>query len=331
MKAWRIEGQGSLVRADLPDPVPGPGEVAVRVGAVALNFRDLGILGDPAARGVALPRIPCSDGAGEVVATGPGVSGVAVGDRVASCFFADWEDGACSEAAMASALGGARDGMLAETVVLPARGVVPVPAHLSLAEAATLPCAALTAWRVLMDVGGLKPGDTVLLLGTGGVSVFALQFCAMAGARAIVTSSSDAKLARARAMGAWGTVNYRSSSDWAAEVLALTAGRGVDLTVETGGPGTLDATVRATRVAGTIGLIGVLAPGRIDPVPIMRKSIRLQGVYVGPRRSFMDMNRAIAAAGLRPVIDARYPVAAAPDAFAALRAAGHFGKIVIEG
>lgn len=329
MRCWRITAAGELGQAELPDPVPGPGEVAVAIRAVALNYRDLATLADPAARGIALPRIPCSDGAGEIVAVGPGVTGLAPGMRVASTFFADWEDGACTEAAMASALGGPRDGVLAERVVLPARGVVPVPGHLTDAEAATLPCAALTAWRVLFDVGGLKPGEAVLLIGTGGVSVFALQFCVLAGARAIVISSSDAKLARAREMGAWGAVNYRTQPDWAAEVLALTGGRGVDLTVETGGPGTLDATIRATRIGGRIGLIGILAPGRIDPVPIMRKSIRLQGVYVGPRRSFEEMNRAIAAAGLRPVIDRTFRFEAAPDAFAALGAGRHFGKIVI--
>jgi NADPH:quinone reductase-like Zn-dependent oxidoreductase len=333
MRAWVIGaegGIGGLRLEERPRPEPGPGEVRIRMRASAVNYRDLSIVSDPVGRGVTLPRIPNSDGAGEVTAVGPGVTEFAPGDRVASCFFADWTDGACTPAAMASALGGARDGVLAEEVVLPARGVVPVPAHLSFAEAATLPCAGLTAWRALTDVGQLLPGQTVLLLGTGGVSVFALQFAAMAGGRAIVTSSSDAKLGRARTLGAWGTVNYRATPVWEAAVMELTEGRGVDLVVETGGPGTLARSVTCTRIAGTIVLIGVLAGGQIDPTPIMRKSIRLQGLYVGPRRAFLDMNRAIAAHGLRPVIDARFPFAAALDAYRALKAAGHFGKIVIE-
>src|SRR3546814_16035645 len=190
-----------------------------------------------AARGGPLPRIPNADGAGVVTAVGAGVAGIAVGDRVVSCFFQDWTDGACSPEAMASALGGAVDGVLAEEVVLKADGVVPVPAHLSTAEAATLPCAALTAWHALVEVGRLKAGDTVLLLGTGGVSIFALQFATAMGARVILTSSSDAKLERARAMGAAETVNYKAQPDWPKAVLELTGGRGVDVTVGVGGPG----------------------------------------------------------------------------------------------
>lgn len=334
MKVWQIaarEGGAALEPAERPEPVPGPGEVLVRIRAVSLNFRDLGTLRDPAGRGIALPRIPCSDGAGEVVATGPGAGLFRPSDRVATSFFADWEDGACSPRAMASALGGARDGALAEFVALPERGLVPVPAHLTDVEAATLPCAGLTAWRALTDVGGLVPGQTVLLLGTGGVSVFALQFAAMMGARAIITSSSDEKLARARTLGAWGTVNYRAVPDWERAVRDLTGGEGVDLVLETGGAGTLPRSIAAVRVAGTIVLVGVLTGGMIDPTPVMRKSVRLQGLYVGPRRAFLDMNRAVAAAGLRPVVDRVFPFAEAPAAFAALAAAGHFGKIAISG
>ena len=274
--------------------------------------------------------MPNSDGAGEIVALGRGVESLAIGDRVASCFFQDWNDGPCSTAAMASALGGARDGVLAEEVVLSAEGVLQIPGDLDFAEAATLPCAALTAWNALVEAGGVKAGDRVLLLGTGGVSVFALQFCGLLGAQAIVTSSSDDKLARARELGAWQGVNYRETPDWEQAVLELTGGEGVEVTVEVGGAGTLPRSIAATRVAGTVALIGVLTGGEINPTTVMRKSIRLQGIYVGSRRMFADMNRAIAAGGLRPAIDRRFPFDEAPDAFRAMEQAGHFGKIVIE-
>ena len=333
MRAWQIqtnEGIDGLKLAQLDPAEPGPGEVRVRLRANSINYRDLSIVSDPASRGIALPLIPNSDGAGEVLAVGPGVSEFAAGDRVAGCFFQRWSDGACTPSAMASALGGAIGGVLAEEVNLSAGGLVKVPDHLTYAEAATLPCAALTAWRALIDVGKLKAGDTVLLLGTGGVSVFALQFASLMGARAIVTSSSDEKLEDARGLGAWQTVNYRSTPDWEKAVLEMTGGRGVDLTVEVGGAGTLEKSIAATRIAGTIGLIGVLTGGRIDPTPVMRKSITLQGIYVGSRRLFQDMNRAIAAAQLHPVIDRSFAFEDAPQAYRAMQAAGHFGKLVIE-
>lgn len=333
MKAWQIVSDGidALKLAEVAAREPGPGEVRMRVEASSINYRDLMTVKHAAARGVPLPRIPNSDGAGTVTAVGAGVRGLSVGDRVASCFFQDWIDGACSPEAMASALGGALDGVLAEEAVLKADGVVPVPPHLSAAEAATLPCAALTAWHALVEVGRLKAGDTVLLLGTGGVSIFALQFAKAMGARVILTSSSEDKLERARGMGADETVNYRANPDWQKAVLELTGGRGVDVTVEVGGPGTLARSVEATRVAGRIALIGVLTGGTIDPTLIMRKSITLQGVYVGSRRMFLDMNRALALHGIRPVIDRTVPFAAAQAAYRAMEAAGHFGKIVIAG
>lgn len=333
MKAWQIVSDGidALKLAETAARDPGPGEVRMRVEASSINYRDLMTVKHASSRGLALPRVPNSDGAGTVTAVGAGVKGISVGDRVASCFFQDWVDGACSPEAMASALGGALDGVLAEEVVLKADGVVPVPAHLSAAEAATLPCAALTAWHALVEVGRLKAGDTVLLLGTGGVSIFALQFAKAMGARVILTSSSDEKLARARGMGADDTVNYKADPDWQKAVLELTGGRGVDVTVEVGGPGTLARSVEATRVAGRIALIGVLTGGTIDPTLVMRKSITLQGVYVGSRRMFLDMNRALALHGIRPVIDKTVPFAEAKAAYRAMEAAGHFGKIVIAG
>jgi NADPH:quinone reductase-like Zn-dependent oxidoreductase len=288
------------------------------------------VVSDPAARGIALPRIPNSDGAGEVLAVGAGATDFAPGDRVAGCFFQNWIDGPCTAEAMASAMGGEIDGVLAEEANLKAGGLVKVPEHLSFAEAATLPCAGLTAWRALVAVGRLKAGDTVLLLGTGGVSIFALQFATLMGARVIITSSSDEKLARARELGAWQTVNYRTTPDWEKPVLEMTGGRGVDLTVEVGGAGTLEKSIAATRIAGTIGFIGVLAGGQVNPRPIMSKSLTVQGIYVGSRNLFRDMNRAIAASGLRPVIDRTFAFDEAPQAYRAMQAAGHFGKLVIE-
>jgi NADPH:quinone reductase-like Zn-dependent oxidoreductase len=333
MKAWQIVSDGgidALKLADVAPNAPGAGEVRVRLKANAINFRDLGTIRDPVARKLPYPRIPNSDGAGEVVAVGPGVSTFQPGDRVASCFFQHWLDGPCTIEAMNSALGGAVDGVLAEEVNLAADGVVPVPAHLSFAEGATLPCAALTAWNAIVEVGRVKAGDTVLLLGTGGVSIFALQFARMMGARTIITSSSEEKLARARALGASLTINYRQTPDWENAVLKATDGKGVDLTVEVGGAGTLPRTIAAARVAGTIALIGVLTGGQIDPATVMRKSIRLQGIYVGSRRMFLDMNRAIALHGLKPVIDKTFNFADARAAYHAMAAAGHFGKLVIE-
>ena len=332
MKVWQIVGDGgidALELADRPSPEPGPGQVRVRVRANSINYRDLGTVRAPSQRGLAFPRVPNSDGAGEVTGVGTGVSGIAAGDRVAGCFFQDWASGDVSAAAMASAQGGALDGMLAEEVVLNAHGVVPIPAHLDYAEAATLPCAALTAWNALVEKGGLKVGDTVLLLGTGGVSIFALQFCVLMGARAIVTSKSDGKLERARAMGAWRTINYAETPDWASAVKDLTGG-GVDHVVEVGGGGTLAQSIDAVRIGGHIAMIGVLTQGTVDPTPILRKSLRLNGIYVGSQTMFLDMNAAIEAAGMRPAIDRRFAFADAREAYRCMEAADHFGKIVIE-
>ena len=333
MKAWQIvspDGIDALKCADVEGSVPAAGEVRVRMRANAINFRDLMTVRDPVSRRLPYPRIPNSDGAGEVIAVGPGVTAVKTGDRVASCFFQHWQDGPCSTQAMASALGGALDGVLAEEVNLAADGVVVVPPHLSFTEAATLPCAALTAWNAIVECGRVKAGDTVLLLGTGGVSIFALQFALMLGARIIITSSSDEKLARAREMGASVTINYRTRPDWENAVLEATDGQGIDLTVEVGGAGTLPRSITATRVAGTIALIGVLTGGQFDPASFMRKSIRIQGIYVGSRRMFQDMNRAITLHGMKPVIDRTFAFTDARLAYHTMAAAGHFGKLVIE-
>ncbi len=333
MRAYEINSDGgieALALMERPDPRPGPCEVLVRVRASSVNYRDLSTVEDPVSRNLAYPRIPNSDGAGEVVEVGEAVTRFKPGDRVAATFFQRWIDGEITQDAMASALGGALDGMLAEYVVLHQDGLASVPEHLSDLEAATLPCAALTAWNSLVERGNVKSGDTVLLLGTGGVSIFALQFATLLGARAIITSSSDEKLSHAKSLGAWETINYRQTPDWDQAVLDLTAGRGVDHSVEVGGAGTLAKSVAATRVAGSIGLIGVLTHGELNPTLIMRKSIRLQGIYVGSRRMFEDMNRAIAQHRLRPVIYRTYPFEEGREAYRAMRQAQHFGKLVIE-
>ncbi|MCP5155520.1 MAG: NAD(P)-dependent alcohol dehydrogenase [Ectothiorhodospiraceae bacterium] len=332
MRAWEIRGEGgvdALALGERPAPEPGPGEVLVRVHASSINYRDLATIENPTPRGIVYPRVPNSDAAGEVVAVGPGVERVRVGERVMSTFFRRWPDGAIDAEAMASALGGAIDGVLAESVVLGERAVVPIPEHLSFVEAATLPCAGVTAWHSLVEFARVQPGDTVLLLGTGGVSVFALQIVGMLGARAIVTSSSDEKLERAKGLGAWRTVNYRREPEWERAVVAATDGRGVDHVVEVGGPGTLARSVAAVRVGGSIGLIGVLSGGQLDPTPIMRKSIRLQGIYVGSTAMHARLARAVAAHRLSPVVDRVFRFEDARDAYRAMRAAGHLGKLVI--
>ena len=333
MRAYEIrtaDGIDALALAEREVPEPGPGEVRVRVRASAVNYRDLSTIEDPVPRAIRYPTIPNSDAAGEVVAVGPGVESFGVGDRVASCFFQHWTDGEISPRAMASALGGAVDGVLAEEVVLCEHGIVAIPETLDYVAAATLPCAALTAWHAVVEFGALRPGETVLVLGTGGVSIFALQFAKLLGARVVLVSGSDEKIERARGLGADECINYRSHPDWHENVLALTGGAGVDLAVEVGGAGTLERSIASTRVAGRIALIGVLTSGEMNPVMIMRKSIRLQGIYVGSRAMFTRMNQAIARNHLAPVVDERFAFVDARAAYHAMRAAQHFGKLVIE-
>lgn len=334
MKLYRIPTAGSLdslVLSEAPDPVPGPLQVLVRVRATCLNYRDLMVLMGRYARGpMPANLVPLSDGAGEVLAVGPGVTRVAPGDRVAGIFMQSWLAGGITAEHGASAMGGAIDGMLAEQVVLHQDGLVKLPAHLSFEEGATLPCAAVTAWHALAEHARLRAGETVLVQGSGGVSVFALQLARIMGARVIATSSSDAKLARMQAMGAETGINYRDVPEWQEAVRAATAGRGVDAVVEVGGPGTFMRSLQSLRPGGRLSMIGALtAAAEVNPTAIMRASVNVQGIYVGSRAMFEDMNRAIAAHGMRPVIDRVFAFAEARAAYAHLQSASHFGKVVI--
>ena len=333
MKAYRLPefgGPDAVTCEEVPSPIPGPGEVLVRLRAVSLNYRDLLIAKGVYNPRLKLPVIPVCDGAGEVAATGAGVTRLRPGDRVVSCFAPAWLDGPLTEAKARSALGAEANGLLAEEAVLPEQALVPIPAHLSFEEAATLPCAAVTAWNALIESGGVRPGETVLVQGTGGVSLFALQFARLAGARVIATSSSDQKLARVRELGASDGINYQSTPDWDKRVRELTAGQGVDLIVEVGGAGTLPKSVRAARFGGTIALIGVLSGGgEFNPITILMKQIRLQGIFVGSRRMLESMIRAIDSNQLRPVIDRVFPFDQAVEALKYLESGAHFGKVVI--
>jgi NADPH:quinone reductase-like Zn-dependent oxidoreductase len=330
MKAFRLTPSGGidgLTLVELPDPAPGPGEVLVRVRATSLNYRDLLI-----ARRTAHAVIPLSDGAGDVVAIGVGVTRVAAGDRVAGCFFLHWSDGEVRPEYIAAALGGGTvDGMLAELVVLPADAVVRLPDYMTYDEAATLPCAALTAWNAMFVQARLFPGQSVLLLGTGGVSIAALQLAKVAGVRSIITSSSDEKLARARALGADATVNYRTQPDWERAVLDLTDGRGVDLVLEVGGAATFPKSMAATRIGGDVVLIGALAHEGADPgtAPMVGRNIRATRIYVGSRVMFEDMLRVLALREVHPVIDRTFAFERAADAYRLLESQSHVGKVVI--
>lgn len=334
MKTYELQhkaGLDSVTRVDRKQPKPGAGQVLLKMKAWSLNYRDLlvakGSYGAPPPAG----RIPLSDGVGEVVETGDGVSRVKVGDRVAGCFMQRWLAGEITPEAAASALGGAIDGMLSEYVVLDEDGVVRVPAHLSDEEAASLPCAAVTAWNALVREARIKAGDTVALLGTGGVSMIALKFAKLHGARCIITSSSDEKLAQARTAGADETINYRQTPDWDKRVMELTGGRGADIVVEVGGAGTFDRSLNAVRMGGNVCLIGVLTgtSAAVSTAAILRRHVRVRGIYVGSRDMFEEMNRAIAQHGMKPWIGARFPFDEAPAAYRHLEGASHVGKVAI--
>ena len=301
----------------------------VKVAACSLNYRDLAIALGSYRMPTKPSVVPLSDGAGEIVEIGSDVTRVKVGDRVAGCFFQRWIGGPPAADTHTSALGGSIDGMLREYAVLEEDGVVKLPNHLSFEEGATLPCAGVTAWHALVEHAHLLPGQAVLIQGTGGVSIFALQFARLMGAQVIVTSSSDQKLARAKELGAAHGVNYKANPDWEKAVAELTGG-GVDHVVEVGGPGTLARSLRAIRIGGKITLIGVLSgAAEINPMLIFSRQANVQGISVGSRQMFEDMNRAIAVSGLKPIIDKAFSFNDVPAVYRYLQSAQHFGKIVI--
>lgn len=334
MRAYLVDSADGIdaVRCvERPDPTPKPGEALVRIRASSLNYRDLVITRGGYARNDTRPVIPLSDGAGEVVAVGEGSTKFKKGDRVVANFFRDWIAGDVAEEQMLSSLGGGIDGMLCELVCLPEQAWLPIPEHLSFEEAATLPCAAVTAWQALVSLGKLKAGDTVLTLGTGGVSIFALQFAKLHGATVIATSSSDDKLGRAKELGADHGINYKTIPEWHEEVRRITNGRGVDNVVEVGGPGTFEKSLASTAVSGRVSLIGVLTggAGAVNPMLALFNRITVQGIYVGSVEMFAGMNRAITGSEMRPVIDRVFGFDEALDAYRYLKSGAHFGKVVI--
>ena len=333
MRAYHLPKAGAiedLTLTALETPRPARRQVLVRMRAASLNYRDLLVATGRYGKAEVRPGlVPLSDGAGEVAAVGPDVTRVKEGDRVAGIFMQGWIAGPPDESYRATALGGSIDGVLAEYVLFEEEGLVHLPEHLSFEEGACLPCAGVTAWNALTALRPVGPEQTVLLLGTGGVSIFALQLAHAAGARVIVTSSSDEKLARAKELGAAEGVNYRTHPDWEKEVWALTGKRGVDHVVEVGGAGTLPKSIAASRVGGAVHLIGVLTGGQIDPLPVMQKAIDLRGVFVGSREMFEAMNRAVAFHRIQPVIDRVFPFEEAQAAYRHLESQAHLGKVVI--
>ncbi|MFO7277819.1 MAG: NAD(P)-dependent alcohol dehydrogenase [Pseudomonadota bacterium] len=334
MKAYILQKDSqsldNLCLIERPDPVPGPGQLLVRMRAASINYRDQAIVtGGYFGGRVKRDTIPLSDGAGEVVAVGPGVSRFKVGDRVAGTFFLGWVDG--PPVGRRTARGAPADGVLAELVVLDEIDAVALPPHLSFEEGACLPCAGLTAWHAVVEACRVRPGDTVLIQGTGGVSLFALQFARASGARVIGISSSDEKLERARRLGLETGINYRRTPEWGDEVQKLTGGRGVDHVIEVGGAGTLARSMQALAFGGRIALIGVLSghQGDTNPHPLVMKGGSMHGVVVGNRAMFERMNRAIEINGIRPVIDRVFPFAEARAAYEYQQSGALFGKVVI--
>lgn len=333
MRTIKLQKPGGLDRLQVTDServAPGHGEIVVRIGASSLNFHDYAVVTGmiPTPDG----RIPMSDGAGEVVEVGEGIREFAVGDKVVSTFFPHWMDGEPALEFMLDVPGDGADGFAREYVTAPATSFTRAPQGYSDAEAATLTCAGLTAWRALVVNGQLKAGDTVLVQGTGGVSIFALQFAKAAGARVIATSSSDEKLERLRSMGADHLINYKSQENWGEVARGLTDGRGVDHVVEIGGSGTMPQSIAATRIGGHIALIGVLAgiAGNVPTMYVMQGNQRIIGLTVGARRHQQDMVRAIEANGIRPIIDKHFPLEQIADAFRHQESGKHFGKIVLD-
>ena len=335
VKTYELAGDfgiQSLALKEISAPELQPHQVRIRIGAASLNFRDLMIVKGTYNPHLKKPAVPLSDGAGEVVEVGEAVTRVKVGDRVMGIFMQKWLSGRPDEAAARSALGGGGPlGMLSQSVVLHEDGVVHVPEHLSIEEAATLPCAAVTAWHALITSGQIKPGDTVLTQGTGGVSIFAIQFALAAGARVIGTSSSDEKLEKLKKLGLSDLINYKKTPEWGKQVLKLTGGVGVDHVVEVGGSGTLGESLKAVRIGGQVSVIGVLAGGEasVGPRALLMKSIRLQGIFVGSREMFEAMNAAISLHKIKPLVDKVFSFDQAKEAMQYMESGSHFGKIVI--
>ena len=325
-------GIDHLTYDTLAIPDLAPDEVLVAIRAASLNYRDLMLVTGKYDPNVARPRIPCSDGAGEVLATGSAVTRFKPGDRVTASFFPNWTEGPPIYANQSSALGGSVDGTLTTHQLFPEHALLQIPDGLTYAEAATLPCAAVTAWNALVSTANIGPQDTVLLLGTGGVSIFGLQIAKLRGARTILTSSSDAKLDRARQLGADETINYAIHPDWDSEVRRLTSKHGVTHVLEVGGGGTLPLSLRSAAIGAQISIIGVLTGTQqpLDILPILLKSLRVQGIYVGSRHMLQQVAEIFAQTNTGPVIDRTFPFAEAKAAFHHLRAATHFGKLVIE-
>jgi NADPH:quinone reductase-like Zn-dependent oxidoreductase len=335
MRAYQLleggVGIDALVKVEGPEPKPAYRQVLVKVAACSLNFRDLGIVRGTYRMPVQDHIVPLSDGAGEVVEVGAGVTRVKVGDKVAGCFFQRWSGGEPPPNVQANALGGSIDGMLAEFVVLEEEGVVKVPAHLSVEEGATLPCAGVTAWHALVEHGKLIAGQTVLLQGTGGVSTFGLQLAHAMGVQVVITSSSDEKLARAKTLGANRGINYKSTPDWEKAAMEFTGGLGVDHVVEVGGAGTLTRSFGAIRVGGKISLIGGLSgpATELNPGLILARRANIQSISVGSMQMFEAMNRSIAANGIKPVIDKVFDFDEVHAAYKHMASGAHFGKILI--
>ncbi len=307
-------------------------EILIEMKAVSLNYRDLLMIEGKYNPKLKMPLVPCSDGAGVVIQTGRKVKTLKEGDRVQTLFSQNWFDGKPDKSLFRSTLGGPLMGTLQKYKILSEEGVVKTPENVNDLEAATLPCAALTAWSTLIEYGEVKPGETILTLGTGGVSIFALQFGKLMGASVIITSGSEEKLQRAKILGADFTINYKTHPDWEKEVLKITDMKGADHIIEVGGVGTLEKSIRSVKVAGNIYLIGVLT-GRQNPVdltPVLMQNIRIQGIIVGHKRSMLEMNKAISYSNLKPVIDKIFSFEKAPEAFEYLKSGSHFGKISIE-